>query len=105
MRFVFFFIVLSFIWFGFAYLLVAPGFLSLIPFASNLKLPESWNELGDALGVLNGLFNSIAILLGLIALYIQGRQINESIAQQKLGTSKNLSRCPCVPWMGRRPIA
>lgn len=84
MRFLMFFVVLLAVWFGFAYFLVTPELLKTVPAISALTLPKSWNELGDALGVLNGLFNSVAILLGLIALYMQGRQINESIRQQKL---------------------
>lgn len=84
MKFVMFFVVLLAVWFGFAYFLITPELSKTAPIATELTLPKSWNELGDALGVLNGLFNSVAILLGLIALYVQGRQINESITQQKL---------------------
>lgn len=82
------FVALVVIWFGLAFALIIFDFNS-IPIFSNLRLPASWDELGDSLGVLNGLFNSIAILLGLLALYQQGRQINESIAQQKINNEIN----------------
>ena len=78
------FIVLLAIWLSFTYFMISPEIRDLIPLFSRLTPPSSWDELGNAVGFLNGLFNSIAILLGLIAIYKQGRQIDHSIRQQQV---------------------
>ena len=60
-----------------------PALVTFIPLLARLTPPSSWAELGNATSVLNGLFSSIAILIGLIAIYKQGRQIERSINEQR----------------------
>lgn len=48
----------------------------------NLTLPNTTTELGDSLAVLDGLFTSIAIVLGLVAILLQGRELKESTKAQ-----------------------
>jgi len=45
---------------------------------SNLTLPATTTQLGDSLSILDGIFTSIAILLGLIAILLQGKELKES---------------------------
>jgi hypothetical protein len=47
-----------------------------------LKLPESTAELGDSAGILNGLFSSLAVVLALVAVLLQGKDLKESTAAQ-----------------------
>lgn len=50
----------------------------------NLKLPSNFDELGGAMSTLDGLFSSIAIILGLIAILLQGRELKASTEAQAL---------------------
>lgn len=47
-----------------------------------LELPRTTTELGDSLAILDGLFSSIAIVLGLMAIIFQGRELKESTKAQ-----------------------
>ena len=78
-----FFVCLLVIWVGFSYLMMYPALVTFIPLLARLTPPSSWAELGNATSVLNGLFSSIAILIGIMAIYKQGRQIEKSINEQR----------------------
>ena len=64
--------------------MIHPELVTLVPLLARLTPPSSWAELGNATSVLNGLFSSIAILIGLMAIYKQGRQIEKSINEQRI---------------------
>lgn len=49
-----------------------------------LKRPDSFALLGEAMGSLDGLFSSIAIVLGMIAILFQGRELKASTDAQTL---------------------
>lgn len=49
-----------------------------------LKLPDGFDEVGGAMSTLDGLFSSIAIVLGLIAILFQGRELKASTEAQAL---------------------
>ena len=49
---------------------------------ASMTLPKTTTELGDSLAILDGLFTSIAIVLGLIAILLQGRELKESTKAQ-----------------------
>lgn len=51
---------------------------------SSLALPEDFASLGNAMTMLDGLFSSIAIILGLIAILIQGRELKATNEAQTL---------------------
>jgi hypothetical protein len=72
-----FFVSLLAAWVGFSYLMVYPDLVTLVPLLARLTPPSSSS-------VLNGLFSSIAILIGLMAIYKQGRQIERSINEQRI---------------------
>jgi hypothetical protein len=78
-----FFVSLLVIWVGFSYLMIHPALVTFIPLLARLTPPSSWAELGNATSVLNGLFSSIAILIGIMAIYKQVRQIEKSINEQR----------------------
>ena len=78
-----FFVSLLIIWVGFSYLMISHELFALVPLLARLTPPSSWAELGNATSILNGLFSSIAILIGLMAIYKQGRQIEKSINEQR----------------------
>jgi len=78
-----FFVCLLVIWVGFSYLMMYPALVTFIPLLARLTPPSSWAELGNATSVLNGLFSSIAILIGIMAIYKQGRKIEKSINEQR----------------------
>ena len=63
--------------------MIHPELVTLVPLLARLTPPSSWAELGNATSVLNGLFSSIAILIGLMAICKQGRQIERSINEQR----------------------
>ena len=63
--------------------MIHPELVTLVPLLARLTPPSSWAELGNATSVLNGLFSSIAILIGIMAIYKQGRQIERSINEQR----------------------
>lgn len=52
-----------------------------IPFLT-LKLPNSTAELGDSMGLLNGLFSSITVVLALIAIIYQNKELRDSTKAQ-----------------------
>lgn len=49
---------------------------------TNLALPKSTAELGDSLAILDGIFSSIAIVLGLVAIIFQSKELKESVRAQ-----------------------
>lgn len=51
---------------------------------SQLDLPTSFAHLGEAMTTLDGLFSSIAIVLGLIAILFQGKELKASTDAQAL---------------------
>ncbi|WP_138774436.1 hypothetical protein [Desulfohalovibrio reitneri] len=51
-------------------------------YISELSLPESTSELGDSIAIIDGLFSSLAIVLGLVAVLIQGKELKESTKAQ-----------------------
>lgn len=53
-------------------------------FLTKLELPSTFALLGEAMGTLDGLFSSIAIVLGLIAILFQGRELKASTDAQAL---------------------
>ncbi len=48
----------------------------------NLTLPQTTAAFSDSTNVLNGIFSSFAIVLALIAVLLQGRELKESTAAQ-----------------------
>lgn len=54
------------------------GFVPLPEQLRGLGLPTTLPELGDALAITDGLFTTIAISLGLIAILLQGRELKAS---------------------------
>lgn len=48
---------------------------------AGLEKPQSTTELGGALGIIDGIFSSIAITLGLVAILYQGRELRLQGAQ------------------------
>ena len=50
----------------------------------NVAFPESFADLGNAMTTLDGLFSSIAIVLGLIAILFQGKELKESTNAQAI---------------------
>lgn len=50
--------------------------------SASYKLPSSTAEFGDSLGVLNSLFSSLAVILALAAVIMQGKELKESTAVQ-----------------------
>src|SRR5690606_37738117 len=40
-----------------------------------LNAPASVSELGESIGILNGLFSAIAVILGLVAVLLQGHEL------------------------------
>src|SRR5699024_716021 len=57
------------------------GFITLPNFV--LTLPSTTVELGSSFGVLNGLFSSLAVILALVAVFIQGRELQYSTQAQR----------------------
>lgn len=53
-------------------------------FMSKLEQPASFALLGEAMGTLDGLFSSIAIVLGLVAIFFQGSELKTSTDAQTL---------------------
>jgi hypothetical protein len=47
-----------------------------------LSLPKSTSEFGDSIGILNGLFSALAVVLALIAVLLQGKELKESTKAQ-----------------------
>ena len=52
-------------------------------FFSALKLPDSTATLGDSLGVFDGLLSSVAVLLALLAVVLQGRALQQQNLQHE----------------------
>jgi len=48
------FISLLVIWIGFSYIMISPELINLVPILARLTAPSSWDELGNATGILNG---------------------------------------------------
>lgn len=51
---------------------------------SGLELPKTTDALGNSLTILDGLFTSVAIVLGLVAILFQGRELKASTEAQTL---------------------
>lgn len=47
-----------------------------------LTLPKSTSEFGDSVGILNGLFSALAVVLAQVAVLLQGRELKESTKAQ-----------------------
>ena len=56
-------------------------------FLTKLELPSNFAHLGEAMGTLDGLFSSIAIVLGLIAILFQGRELKHRQMRKFTGAS------------------
>jgi len=66
-----------------AYLTNALPIADYLPkFITNLTLPKSTAGLGDSLAILDGIFSSIAIVLGLVAIIFQSKELKESVKAQ-----------------------
>jgi hypothetical protein len=65
-----------------AYLVGAHEAEWIAKYFSNLKRPTSTAELGDSLAILGGLFSTVAVVLGLIAILLQGRELRLSTMAQ-----------------------
>ena len=61
-----------------AVLVVATGLVPLPTFLAGLELPTSLAGLGDALAITDGIFTTMAITLGLVAILLQGRELKAS---------------------------
>jgi hypothetical protein len=61
-----------------AVLLVATGLAPLPTFLEGMELPTTLAGLGDALAITDGIFTTMAITLGLIAILLQGRELKAS---------------------------
>jgi len=71
------------LWVGLAVFLT--GYISTEYLPENLRqltLPKSTADLGDSLAILDGVFTSIAIVLGLVAILLQGKELKESTKAQ-----------------------
>lgn len=51
---------------------------------SSLELPKTTDALGNSLTILDGLFTSVAIVLGLVAILFQGKELKASTDAQTL---------------------
>lgn len=47
-----------------------------------LSLPQSTSEFGDSISILNGLFSAFAVVLALVAVLLQGKELKESTKAQ-----------------------
>ena len=47
-----------------------------------LSLPKTTSEFGDSVGILNGLFSAFAVVLALVAVLLQGRELKASTKAQ-----------------------
>ena len=71
-------------WFGFA--LILSGFLKfdevdlLFP---AIRFPETTGEIGASLNIIQGIFSSLAVVLALVAVFIQGKELKESTSAQR----------------------
>jgi hypothetical protein len=61
-------------------------FLGHIPLISDeflkISLPSTAAELGDTFGVVNGIFSGVAVVLALVAILIQGKELKASTRAQ-----------------------
>ena len=70
------------------WLLAILFFLNLLPAEwfsaeiTQLKKPTSVNDLGESMGIIDGLFSSLAVFLALVAVIFQGRELKDSTAAQ-----------------------
>ena len=72
-----------FVWF--VYILYLTGYIpeEQIPDKfTQLKLPKTTAELGDSLALIDSLFASVALVLGLVAILIQGKELKASTKAQ-----------------------
>jgi len=66
-----------------AYLTTALPIAEYLPKAiTNLTLPKTTTELGDSLAILDGIFSSLAIVLALVAIIFQSKELKESTKAQ-----------------------
>lgn len=85
-----FYVALVFIIFVLLWVVSLALFSGLIPLTwfpeqfLKLELPSSFDGLGNSMTILDGLFSSIAIVLGLIAILFQGRELKTSTDAQTL---------------------
>lgn len=92
-----FYVTLVFIVFVALWLVAIALFAGMIPVdwlpdsLAKLGTSSSFEGLGDAMATLDGLFSSIAILLGLVAILLQGRELQAS-TQAQTEQSEALSR-------------
>lgn len=84
MKLMIFFLSMAFLGVWLAFNLYLLGYISIDGFESNLTLPKNTAELGDSLGVLNGLLSAIAVIFALIAILLQGKELKESTKAQNL---------------------
>lgn len=66
------------LWTGSVYVLLEGGWANF----SSLEYPNSTSDLGESLGLLNGLLSSIAIVLALLAVLIQSKELKDSTRAQ-----------------------
>lgn len=77
------FLFFIFTWLGALALLAGYIPIEVLPsFFAKIELPKNFALLGEAMGVLDGLFSSIAILLGLVAILLQGKELKNSTQAQ-----------------------
>lgn len=66
------------LWTGSVYVLLGGEWANF----SSLEYPSSTSDLGESLGLLNGLLSSIAIVLALLAVLIQSKELKDSTRAQ-----------------------
>lgn len=64
---------------------------TLVSALQKIELPTSTAALGDSMAVLDGLLSSVAIMLGLVAVLLQGRELRASNEAQR-EQAENLAR-------------
>ncbi|AFT67371.1 hypothetical protein Q91_1334 [Cycloclasticus sp. P1] len=77
------FLMFLFVWF--VYILYLTGYIpeEQIPDKfTQLELPKTTAELGDSLALIDSLFASVALVLGLVAILIQGKELKASTKAQ-----------------------
>ena len=67
------------VWIGFT--LILAGVISIEFF--HIELPKNTAEFGDSMGLINGLFSSFAVILALVTVLFQGKELRESTLAQE----------------------
>jgi len=78
------FVAITLIGAWFLFTLYLMGYFPIEGFLGKLKLPTDTSQLGDSLGIINGLFSAVAVIFALIAILLQGKELKESTKAQNM---------------------